>query len=77
MKTDERQKNFPLHSRVLLKSSPYGEPGTVVRIERGKMLVLWTDLGGPPYTGRHSPDRLMLAEQIHELQTERTKHDER
>jgi hypothetical protein len=62
MKTDERQKSFPLHSRVLLKSCPYGPPGVVVKIERCKAVVLWTDLGGPPYTGRHSPDRLMLAD---------------
>jgi hypothetical protein len=32
----------------------------VLRIERGKLAVLWADLG-PSYIGRHRPDSLMLA----------------
>ncbi len=48
-------------SKVYLKGAPFGEPGRVVRIERGKLAVLWADLG-PSYIGRHSPDSLMLAE---------------
>ena len=57
----ELQKSFPLHSRVLLESCPYGAPGTVVRHQRGKVVVRSADLG-PSYIGKHSPERLMLAD---------------
>jgi hypothetical protein len=45
---------------VYLRGAPFGKPGTVLRIERGKLAVLWADLG-PSYIGRHRPDSLMLA----------------
>jgi hypothetical protein len=46
---------------VFLRGAPFGEPGRILRIERGKLAVLWADLG-PSYIGRHRPDSLMLAE---------------
>ena len=57
-------------SKVYLRACHCGQPGRVLRIERGKLVVLWADLG-PTYIGRHRPDSLDLAEQIHEPQTER------
>jgi hypothetical protein len=52
-------------SKVYLKGCAFGEPGRVLRIERGKLAILWADLG-PSYIGRHRPDSLELAEPIHE-----------
>jgi hypothetical protein len=37
-----------------------GLPGRVLRQERGKLAVLWADLG-PSYIGRHSAESLILA----------------
>ena len=48
-------------SHVYLKGCPHGVPGTVVRIERNRAVVLWADLG-PTYIGRHRPDSLMEAD---------------
>jgi hypothetical protein len=45
-------------SKVFLKGCAYGQPGTVVRIERNRAVILWTDLD---YLGRHSLESLMLA----------------
>ncbi len=59
MTNAELQKFFPLHSRVLLKSCPHGEPGTVIGFDRGKILACFRDL---ELTGRHTPDRLLLVE---------------
>ena len=73
MTKGETQTCFPLHAKVLLKSCPHGEPGTVIGFDRCKVLVCFADLS---MTGRHSPERLVLAEQIHAPQTERTTHDE-
>jgi hypothetical protein len=47
---------FPVGSRVLLKGCRFGEPGTVLRIQRRKVATLRPDLD---YIGRHSPDSLM------------------
>jgi hypothetical protein len=44
---------------VRLRGCAFGEPGTVLRIERRKVVVLWHDLD---YLARHSPDSLVLAE---------------
>jgi hypothetical protein len=53
---------FNVGQAVFLKGAQYcGQPGRVLRIERGKLAILWADLG-PSYIGRHSPDSLMLAE---------------
>jgi hypothetical protein len=52
---------FNVGQAVFLKGAQYcGQPGRVLRIERGKLAVLWADLG-PSYIGRHRPDSLMLA----------------
>jgi hypothetical protein len=45
-------------STVFLKGCPYGQPGTVVRIERNRAVILWPDLD---YLARHNPESLMLA----------------
>ncbi len=36
-----------------------GQPGTVIRFERGKLVVFWRDLD---YWSKHHPDSLELAE---------------
>ena len=59
MTNAEMESFFPLHSRVLLKSCPHGEPGTVIGFDAGKVRVCFRDL---ELTGRHSPDRLLLLE---------------
>jgi hypothetical protein len=46
-------------SKVYLRGCAYGQPGTVVRIERNRAVVLWHDLD---YLARHSPESLMEAE---------------
>jgi|GEM_PF-2196563 hypothetical protein len=67
---------FAVGDKVFLRDCPYGQPGRVLRQERGKLAVLWADLG-PSYIGRHNPASLMLAEQIHEPQNERTSRNGR
>jgi hypothetical protein len=52
---------FAVGGRVFLRGCPVGQPGTVLRLERGKLAVLWADLG-PSYIGRHNPASLMEAE---------------
>ena len=53
---------FNVGQHVFLKGAQYcGQPGRVLRIEQGKLAVLWADLG-PSYIGRHRPDSLMLAD---------------
>lgn len=42
--------------RVLLKYCPHGAPGTVVRLERNRAVVLWSDLD---YLARHPHESLM------------------
>lgn len=48
---------FQTGAYVNLKRCP-GPPGVVVRTRRGRVHVRWPDLH---YTGRHSPDALVLA----------------
>jgi ribosomal protein L24 len=36
-----------------------GQPGTVIRVNHGKLTVYWHDMD---YFSRHSPDSLMLAD---------------
>ena len=48
---------FPISAKVRLRGCAFGEPGTVLRIERRKVVVLWHDLD---YLARHSPDSLVL-----------------
>jgi hypothetical protein len=51
---------FGIGEAVHLRGCPFGKPGRVLRIERGKLAILWADLG-PSYIGRHAPASLMLA----------------
>lgn len=43
-------------SEVYLRSFRHGQPGRVIRIERGRMVVLWGDLD---YVARH-PERSLI-----------------
>jgi hypothetical protein len=43
-------------SKVYLRACAYGQPGTVVRMERNRAVVLWHDLD---YLARHKPESLM------------------
>jgi hypothetical protein len=54
---------FAIGDCVYLRGCPHGEPGRVLRIERGKLVVLWADLG-PTYIGSHRPASPMLAEAV-------------
>lgn len=49
---------FPIGAKVRLRGCAFGEPGTVLRIERRKVVVLWHDLD---YLARHNSDSLILA----------------
>ena len=46
-----------LGGRVFLKACRVGEPGTVLRIERRKVVVYWPDMD---YFSRHHPESLEL-----------------
>jgi hypothetical protein len=54
--TEDR--SFAVGDRIFLRGCRVGEPGRVLRIERSKVVILWTDLD---YIGRHSPAALMIA----------------
>jgi len=49
---------FAVGQHVYLRGCRVGEPGRVIRLERGRIIVDWADLS---VTGRHSPASLMLA----------------
>ena len=52
---------IPIGAKVRLLSCPdSGLPGTVLRIERGKLAVLWADIE-PDYVRLHSAASLRLA----------------
>lgn len=56
---EEVSKNMiEVGAKVVLKVCPYGRPGTVVRIERSRVVVLWHDLD---YLARHQPASLTVA----------------
>jgi hypothetical protein len=52
---------FPIGAKVRLRGCAFGEPGTVLRIEQRKVVVLWHDLD---YLARHSPESLMLTGEL-------------
>ena len=55
------QPAIPIGARVVLRTCPTaGRPGTVLRIERGKLAVLWADIA-PDYVRLHSAASLRLA----------------
>lgn len=49
---------FAVGAKVRLRHCPFGEPGTVTKIERYKVAIFWHDLD---CRTRHSPESLMLA----------------
>jgi hypothetical protein len=46
-------------SRVHLRGCQHGQPGTVLRLERRRVVVLWHDMND--YIGRHPPETLVEA----------------
>jgi hypothetical protein len=55
------QPAIPIGARVVLRTCPNaGQPGTVLRIERGKLAVLWADIA-PDYVRLHRAESLRLA----------------
>jgi hypothetical protein len=52
---------IPVGSKVYLKICRYGEPGTVIRRERARLVVLWSDLD---YIARHPEDSLEMAPEL-------------
>ena len=54
------QPAIPIGAKVRLLSCPdSGQPGTVLRIERGKLAVLWADIA-PDYVRLHSAESLRV-----------------
>jgi hypothetical protein len=54
------QPAIPIGAKVRLLSCPdSGQPGTVLRIERGKYAVLWADIA-PDYVSLHRAESLLL-----------------
>ncbi len=53
--------HFPIGANVRLRACTFGKPGTVLRIQRRKVVVLWHD---PDSLARHSPESLMLTAEI-------------
>ena len=54
------QPAIPIGARVVLLSCPdSGRPGSVLRIERGKLAVLWADIA-PAYVRLHSAESLRV-----------------
>lgn len=49
---------IPVGSKVYLKTCCHGQPGTVIRRERTRLVVLWPDLD---YLARHPEASLVLA----------------
>lgn len=45
-------------NRVYLRGCRAGESGTVIKIERGKLVVFWADLD---FWSRHRPESLVIA----------------
>lgn len=52
--------SFGTGDKVFLKACRAGEPGTVIRAERGKMVVYWRDMD---YWSRHRPESLEPADE--------------
>ena len=50
---------FSVGDRVYLRGCRVGEPGRVIRLERGKTVILWQDLD---YIGRLSTASLISAD---------------
>ena len=61
--------SFAVGDSVYLRGARFGEPGTVLRVERRKVVVLWHDLD---YLARHSPEPPMLTS-AHKLPSVRSR----
>jgi hypothetical protein len=46
-------------ARVYLSDCPHGQPGTVVKLERGRAVVYWRDLDS---MAKHNPESLIAVE---------------
>jgi hypothetical protein len=46
-------------ARVYLRDCPHGQPGTVVKLERGRAVVHWRDLDS---LAKHNPESLIAVE---------------
>ena len=57
----EQPCTFPVGCAVFLRGCRVGMPGVVLRQERGRLAVLWGDLG-PSFIGRHRPETLIRAD---------------
>jgi hypothetical protein len=49
---------FPIGAAMRLRGCAFGEPDAVLRIERCKVVVYWSDLD---FLSRHRPESLMPA----------------
>lgn len=65
---------FAAGDRVFLKGRPFGEPGSVLQIERGTVVVLWTGLG-PTCISRHRSDSLRVTRLAGETPANAPKED--
>ena len=52
---------FVAGDRVFLMGARFGLPGTVLRLERGKVVTYWGDMD---HTSRHRPCTLILAGKV-------------
>ena len=59
-RNDRQGPPFPIGAKVRLRGCAIGEPETVLRIERRKVVVLWADIA-PDYVRLHSLASLRLA----------------
>ena len=56
--------NFLVGTKVFLRACRAGEPGTVIREDRGKLVVYWRDLD---YWSGHRPEALEPANETQNL----------
>jgi hypothetical protein len=55
---NKREPPFPVGAKVWLRRSPHGAPGRIVKVVRGKLVVLWPGHWRPSLD---SPANLVLA----------------
>jgi hypothetical protein len=51
------EQSFSVGDSVLLRSCRVGQPGRVIRFERGKAIVHWTDID---FIGKHRQESLLV-----------------
>lgn len=57
---------FTTGALVLLRCCPHGEPGRVLGVKRGRILVSWPE--PEHYLGRHSPESLVQVAEFNSLE---------